>query len=63
MAEALSAPIRSSTRSVRLMSLVGDYIALTKPRIIELLLVTTVPVMMLAAHGTPSLGLVLATLV
>jgi protoheme IX farnesyltransferase len=45
------------------MSLVGDYIALTKPRIIELLLVTTVPVMMLAAHGTPSLGLVLATLV
>src|SRR5204863_7137923 len=35
---------------------------LTKPRIIELLLVTTVPTMVLAAGGVPSLGLVLATL-
>ncbi len=39
------------------------YVALTKPRIIELLLVTTVPTMMLAADGVPSLWLVLATLV
>jgi protoheme IX farnesyltransferase len=39
------------------------YVALTKPRIIELLLVTTVPTMILAAQGLPSLGLVLATLV
>jgi protoheme IX farnesyltransferase len=39
------------------------YVALTKPRVIELLLVTTVPVMMLAAHGIPNLWLVLATLV
>ena len=39
------------------------YIALTKPRIIELLLVTTVPTMVLAEQGLPSLGLVLATLV
>ena len=39
------------------------YIALTKPRIIELLLVTTVPTMILAAHGLPSLSLVLITLV
>ena len=39
------------------------YIALTKPRIIELLLVTTVPTMILAAHGLPSLTLVLITLV
>ncbi len=39
------------------------YIALTKPRIIELLLVTTVPTMILAAHGIPSLRLVLITLV
>ena len=38
------------------------YVALTKPRIIELLLVTTVPTMMLAAHGLPRLELVLATL-
>jgi protoheme IX farnesyltransferase len=39
------------------------YLALTKPRIIELLLVTTVPTMVLAAQGMPSLALVLATLV
>jgi heme o synthase len=41
---------------------VGQYVALTKPRIIELLLITTVPVMFLAAGGVPSLWLVLATL-
>ncbi len=39
------------------------YVALTKPRIIELLLVTTVPAMMLAARGWPSLSLLLFTLV
>ena len=41
---------------------VGAYVALTKPRIIELLLVTTVPTMVLAERGMPALGLVLATL-
>jgi protoheme IX farnesyltransferase len=39
------------------------YLALTKPRIIELLLVTTVPVMFLAHKGIPSLWLIVATLV
>ena len=39
------------------------YVALTKPRIIELLLVTTVPTMVLAERGMPSFALVLATLV
>jgi heme o synthase len=38
-------------------------IALTKPRIIELLLVTTVPTMLLAQRGLPSLKLVLVTLI
>jgi len=38
-------------------------VALTKPRIIELLLVTTVPTMLLAQRGVPSPRLVLATLV
>jgi protoheme IX farnesyltransferase len=38
------------------------YVALTKPRIIELLLVTTVPAMVLAEGGLPSLWLVLAVL-
>jgi protoheme IX farnesyltransferase len=41
---------------------VGGYIALTKPRIIELLLITTVPTMVLAEKGWPSWGLVLVTL-
>ncbi|MEX2546577.1 MAG: heme o synthase [Chloroflexota bacterium] len=42
---------------------VGAYVALTKPRIIELLLVTTIPAMFLAARGVPRLDLVLWTLV
>lgn len=41
---------------------VGAYVALTKPRIIELLLVTTIPTMLLAAGGLPSIGLIAATL-
>jgi heme o synthase len=42
---------------------VGDYVALTKPRIIELLLVTTVPTMVVAERGFPPVWLVLATVV
>src|SRR6185437_12111208 len=41
---------------------VGAYLALTKPRIIELLLVTTLPTMVVAARGIPSGWLALATL-
>ena len=37
------------------------FVALTKPRIVELLLVTTVPSMILAAQGLPSLWLMAAT--
>jgi protoheme IX farnesyltransferase len=44
-------------------STIGAYVALTKPRIIELLLVTTLPTMVVARRGLPSLGLMLATLV
>jgi protoheme IX farnesyltransferase len=39
------------------------FVALTKPRIIELLLVTTVPTMVVANGGLPSLWLVVATMV
>jgi protoheme IX farnesyltransferase len=42
---------------------VANYVALTKPRIIELLLVTTIPVMFLAQGGVPSVWLVVATLI
>jgi protoheme IX farnesyltransferase len=51
------------TRAASVRATVGAYVALTKPRIIELLLVTTVPTMVLAEQGMPSLWLVLATLV
>lgn len=39
------------------------YLALTKPRVIELLLITTLPTMILAQNGLPDLWLVLATLI
>ncbi len=53
------APARVSTLSA--WSSVRAYIALTKPRIIELLLVTTVPAMVLAERGLPSLWLIAVT--
>ena len=42
---------------------VRDYVSLTKPRIIELLLVTTFPVMFLAQRGVPPVWLIVATLI
>jgi protoheme IX farnesyltransferase len=42
---------------------IAAYVALTKPRIIELLLVTTVPSMVVAAGTWPSWWLVIATLI
>ena len=41
----------------------ADLVSLTKPRIIELLLITTVPAMVMAAGGWPGAGLVAATVV
>ncbi|MGE4566811.1 MAG: heme o synthase [Acidimicrobiales bacterium] len=40
---------------------VGGYVALTKPRIIELLLITTVPTMFVAQQGVPPVWLMVAT--
>lgn len=51
----------SGTRSFRSTFLA--YLSLTKPRVVELLLVVTAPTMFLAQQGIPSLWLVLATLV
>jgi heme o synthase len=51
----------SGTRSIR--RTLKAYLALTKPRVIELLLVVTAPTMILAHNGIPSLWLVLATLI
>ena len=41
---------------------VGAYVALTKPRIIELLLITTLPTMIVARRGLPPVWLMAATL-
>jgi len=51
-----SAPARGVRRTI------SAYVALTKPRIVLLLLVTTVPAMILAARGLPSVALIAATL-
>lgn len=56
-----ASPTSSSRRVVQ--DVLGAYVALMKPRIIELLLLTTVPVMFLAARGVPPLWLVVATVV
>jgi protoheme IX farnesyltransferase len=49
--------------AVTARDVVAAYVGLTKPRIVELLLVTTLPAMFLAAHGVPSWRVMLATLV
>jgi heme o synthase len=52
----------TGTATSTLRGTVTAYVGLTKPRIIELLLVTTVPTMIVAQGGMPPLSLVLATL-
>ncbi len=47
--------------SAGIRDVLGAYVGLTKPRIIELLLLTTVPVMFLASRGVPDMWLVVAT--
>jgi protoheme IX farnesyltransferase len=54
---------RTENRRISLKAKAKAYVALTKPRVIELLLVTTAPVMILAQNGIPNLWLVVATLV
>src|SRR3954464_12412427 len=54
---------RSAVNVTASRSRVAAYVALTKPRIIELLLITTLPTMIVAQRGLPSVWLMLATLV
>lgn len=61
MTEIHHSPLIDATPGAR--TRVGAYIALTKPRIIELLLITTVPSMVLAAGSWPGTWLVVATLI
>jgi heme o synthase len=62
-APAISRESGTAPRQRRPQAVARALVALTKPRIIELLLVTTVPTMLLAQRGLPSLRLVLVTLV
>jgi protoheme IX farnesyltransferase len=54
---------RRFATAARARDVATAYVGLTKPRIIELLLVTTVPAMFLAAGGVPPLRVVLLTMV
>lgn len=57
-----AAPATAASRA-SVKDVVAAYVGLMKPRVIELLLLTTVPVMFFAARGIPPLGLVAATVV
>jgi protoheme IX farnesyltransferase len=61
MTEAVPAAVPAGALPAR--GRLAAYLALTKPRIIELLLVTTVPAMVVAKRGMPPTWLILATLV
>src|SRR6516164_657628 len=59
----IDAPALRGPRARWSWQTVGAYVALTKPRIIELLLVTTLPTMVVAQRGLPPVWLMAATLV
>ncbi len=61
--QSASAVSQADEPPATLKDVLAAYVGLTKPRVIELLLLTTVPVMFFAARGIPELGLVLATVV
>lgn len=58
-----AALLPAAARRPRWLTVARDYFTLTKPSIMLLLLITTVPAMILAADGWPGGGLVAATLV
>ena len=58
-----AAAVRAAPSGRSLGLIARSLVALTKPRIIELLLVTTLPTMLLAKRGLPSLGLIAVTLI
>jgi heme o synthase len=65
LASAVGAEVLASSGAItrKPADIVRAYVGLTKPRIIELLLVTTVPAMIVAQRGLPDPWLVLATLI
>lgn len=61
--QSASAAQQSSAEGASVKDVLAAYVGLTKPRVIELLLLTTVPVMFFADRGIPELWLVVATVV
>ena len=61
MTAQLESSVQTARQRLSPFGVLKAYVALTKPRIIETLLVSTVPSMLLAAHGMPSLWLIVAT--
>jgi heme o synthase len=61
--QSASAAQQQEAAPATVKDVLAAYVGLTKPRVIELLLLTTVPVMFFAARGVPPLGLVVATVV
>jgi heme o synthase len=59
----LQSTLPLEVRSRPLLTTLGAYVRLTKPRVIELLLVTAVPPMILAQQGLPRLSLIAAVVV
>ena len=59
----LMAAVASASVDVSAVARARGFVALTKPRIIELLLVTTIPTMFVAERGLPRVTLMVATLV
>ncbi|OJF15363.1 heme o synthase [Couchioplanes caeruleus] len=56
-------PAAGTTARRDIRAVLMAYVSLTKPQIVELLLVTTIPAMMFAAGGRPDLGLMAVVLV
>jgi protoheme IX farnesyltransferase len=54
-------PVQAALTPTSTRARIGGFVALTKPRIIELLLVTTVPTMVVAQGGAPGLWLTICT--
>ncbi|MBI2245643.1 MAG: protoheme IX farnesyltransferase [Nocardioides sp.] len=61
--QSASAAQQSAAERATVKDVLAAYVGLTKPRVIELLLLTTVPVMFFADRGIPELWLVVATVV
>jgi len=56
-------PMTTTAQKHTSIEVIKGYVALTKPRIIELLLVTTIPTMVVAANGIPGIWLMITTLI